>query len=155
MARSEQAPENRVPFFVHVDEFQSFSTDAFASLLSEARKFATHFSLANQYTEQLSANVRAAVLGNAGTLMVFRVSAADAEIMTPEFHPLPAHELVDQSPHRAWLRCCDGDQRPVFVSPRLSSSQSRRDIVTAQSRRNFGRARAAIERNFNTQSKKG
>jgi hypothetical protein len=57
MARSELAPKNRVPFFVHVDEFQSFSTDAFASLLSEARKFATHFSLANQYTEQLSDNV--------------------------------------------------------------------------------------------------
>ena len=43
MARSEQAPENWAPFFVHIDEFQSFSTDAFASLLSEARKFAVHF----------------------------------------------------------------------------------------------------------------
>jgi len=154
MARSEQAPENRVPFFVHVDEFQSFSTDAFASLLSEARKFATHFSLANQYTEQLSDNVRAAVLGNVGTLMVFRVSAADARLLAPEFHPLPAHELVDQSPHRAWLRCLDGDQRPVFASPRQSSFRRRRDTVIAQSRRNFGRPRAVIERNFNTQNQK-
>ena len=68
----------KVMFFVHIDEFQSFSTDAFASLLSEARKFAVHFSLGNQYTEQLSDEVRAAVLGNAGTLMVFRVSAEDA-----------------------------------------------------------------------------
>ena len=41
----------KVMFFVHIDEFQSFSTDAFASLLSEARKFAVHFSLGNQYTE--------------------------------------------------------------------------------------------------------
>jgi energy-coupling factor transporter ATP-binding protein EcfA2 len=150
MARSELAPEYRAPFFVHVDEFQSFSTAAFASLLSEARKFATHFSLANQYTEQLTDNVRAAVLGNAGTLMVFRVSAADAEILAPEFHPLPPNELVDQSPHRAWLRRCDGDQRPVFLSPPQSSSKHRREIVIAQSRRNFGRPRALIERNFNT-----
>jgi hypothetical protein len=150
MARSELAPENRVPFFVHVDETQSFGSDALASLLSEARKFATHFTLANQYTEQLSENVRGAVLGNAGTLMVFRVSASDAEILAPEFHPLPAHELVDQAPHRAWLRCCDGDQRPVFLSPRLSGSLHRRDIVVAQSRRNFSRSRVVIECNFNT-----
>jgi hypothetical protein len=99
MARSDLAEENRRPFFVHIDEFQSFSTEAFASLLSEARKFATHFCLANQYTEQLSDGIRAAVLGNAGTLMVFRVSAADAELLAPEFHPLPAHELADQSPY--------------------------------------------------------
>jgi hypothetical protein len=45
MRRSNQAPESRVPFFVRVDEFQSFGTDAFADLLSEARKFATHFCL--------------------------------------------------------------------------------------------------------------
>jgi hypothetical protein len=155
MARSDQVPETRAPFFVHVDEFQSFSTDAFASLLSEARKFATHFSLANQYTEQLSDSVRAAVLGNAATLMVFRVSAADATLLAPEFHPLPAHELVDQSPYRAWLRRGDSDQRPVFVSPRLFGSRHRRDTVIAQSRRNFGRARAVIERNFNTSNQKG
>ena len=78
MGRSAQAPENRVPFFAHIDEFQSFGTDAFASLLSEARKFAAHFCLANQYIDQLDESVRAAVLGNAGALLVFRVSGHDA-----------------------------------------------------------------------------
>jgi hypothetical protein len=53
MERGALPPNKRVPFFVHVDEFQTFSSDAFASLLSEARKFATHFALANQYTDQL------------------------------------------------------------------------------------------------------
>ena len=53
MERGTLAPRQRVPFFVHVDEFQTFSSDAFASLLSEARKFATYFCLANQYTDQL------------------------------------------------------------------------------------------------------
>ena len=146
MARSELAPEDRAPFFVHVDEFQSFSTDAFASLLSEARKFGTHFALANQFTAQISDTVRAAVLGNAGTLMVFRISAADAELLAPEFHPLPAHELVDQSPHRAWLRRSNSDQRAVYVSPHQFGSRNRRDRVVAQSRRNFGRPRNTIER---------
>jgi hypothetical protein len=155
MARSDQAPDQRVPFFVHVDEFQSFSTDAFASLLSEARKFATHFSLANQYTKQLTDAVRAAVFGNAGTLIAFRVSAADAELIAPEFHPLPAHELVDQSPYRARLRRGDSDQAAVYVSPRLFGSRNRYGKVNAQSRRNFGRDRAIIERKSNTPNRKG
>jgi hypothetical protein len=68
-------PRQRVPFFVHVDEFQTFSSESFASLLSEARKFATHFCLANQYSDQLSHAVRAAVIGNAGTLVAERTAA--------------------------------------------------------------------------------
>jgi hypothetical protein len=66
MGRSAQAPEKRVAFFALIDEFQSFGSDAFASLLSEARKFAAHFCLANQYIDQLDPSVRASVLGNAG-----------------------------------------------------------------------------------------
>src|SRR5665213_2555807 len=62
MERGSLAPHERVPFFVHVDEFQTFSSDAFASLLSEARKFATHFALAIQYTDQLPPAVRSAVI---------------------------------------------------------------------------------------------
>jgi hypothetical protein len=100
IARGDLAEDDRRPFFVHVDEFQSFSTEAFASLLSEARKFGTHFSLGNQYLEQLTDEVRAALLGNAGTLMAFRVSAADTEMLAPEFHPMRAHELADEAPYR-------------------------------------------------------
>ena len=126
MARSDQAAEERRPFFVHVDELQSFATESVASLLSEARKFGVHFALANQYTTQLSELVRGAVLGNAGSLVVFRVAPADAELLAPEFHPLPAHELSDQSPYRAWLRRSDGDQRAIEVSPRLYGSTGTR-----------------------------
>ncbi len=143
--RSKLAAHERTPFFVHIDEFQSFSTEAFALLLSESRKFAVHFALANQYIEQMSPNVRAAVLGNAGTLMVFRVSASDAEIIAPEFDPLPAPELAGQFPYRAWLRRVDGGQRIAFIEPPQFPSRNRRRSVAAQSRRNFGRPRALIE----------
>jgi hypothetical protein len=148
MARSDLAPANRVPFFVHVDEFQSFSTEAFAALLSEARKFGTHFCLANQYLEQVQPQVRAAVLGNAGTLMVFRVSSNDAELLAPEFHPLPAPELSEQSPFTAWLRRGDSGHRAIFLEPPLYWSRNRRNQVIAQSRRNFGRSRSSIEQSF-------
>jgi hypothetical protein len=98
--------------------------------------------LANQYTTQLSDNVRAAVLGNAGSLIVFRVAPEDAELLAPEFHPLPPHELSDQSPYRAWLRRTDGDQRAIEVSPRLYSSRGTLQKAVRQSRRNFGRSSA-------------
>lgn len=139
MERSHLPIEDRVPFFVHVDEFQNFGTDAFASLLAEARKFATHFCLANQFTEQLSQQVRASVLGNAGSLIVFRVSGADAEILSPEFHPLPPNALADQWPFNARVRRGSAGHDPVLASSQLFAPRGRHDTVIAQSRRNFGR----------------
>jgi hypothetical protein len=147
MGRSALAPENRVPFFAHIDEFQSFGTDAFASLLSEARKFAAHFCFANQFIEQLAPGVRASVLGNAGALIVFRVSGADADVLASEFHPLQETELVDQAPYQAWLRRGIGHQH-VDLLPRLYQPRGRLEHIRAQSRRNFGRPRTIIETGF-------
>jgi hypothetical protein len=147
MGRSAQAPEKRVPFFAHIDEFQSFGTDAFASLLSEARKFAAHFCLANQYIEQLDPAVRAAVLGNAGALIIFRVSGADAKILASEFEPLPPSELVDQPPFTAWLRRGIGHDH-VDLLPRLYEPGGRMELIRRQSRRNFGRSGRIVEAGF-------
>lgn len=141
MARSELAPESRTPFFVHVDEFPTIATDAFASLLSEARKYGTHFTLAAQFIQSTPPPVRAAVLGNVGTIMVFRVSAADAELLAPEFHPLPASELASQPPFQAWLRRSSSDHQTAFLRPPQYPARRRRERVIRQSRRNFGRPR--------------
>jgi hypothetical protein len=149
MARSDQAPHKRIPFFAHIDEFQSFGTDAFASLLSEARKFAAHFCLANQFLDQIDPSVRAAVLGNAGALVVFRVSGYDAELLASEFNPLPPNELVDQAPFTAWLRRGIGHEH-IDLLPRLYSPGDRLDLVRRQSRRNFGRPRGQIESSFSS-----
>ena len=155
MARSELAPVKRAAFFVIVDEFSNFATEAFASLLSESRKFGTFFSLAAQFLEQTRDQVRAAVLGNVGTLMVFRISAADAELLAPEFDPLPAPELADLRPFTAWLRRADSDRRMIYLEPPLYPARNRRAQIIAQSRQNFGRARALIERTFNTEKGRG
>jgi hypothetical protein len=144
MGRSAIAPEQRMPHFIHVDEFQSFTTDAFASIFSEARKFAAHFCLANQYTEQVPALVRAAVLGNAGSLIVFCVAAADADLLAPEFG-LPPATLSQQPPFFAWIRRGNADYANVQACPRLIPERGRRSIVIAQSQRNFGRPASAIE----------
>jgi hypothetical protein len=145
MERGALPPQQRVPFFVHVDEFQTFSSDAFASLLSEARKFATHFCLANQYTDQLSHVVRAALIGNAGTLVVFRVGSRDAELLAPEFRPMEPGGLADQEPFTAWLRRGIGRDR-IFAEPKIYEPLGRADLIREQSRQRFGRSRGIIER---------
>jgi len=138
-------PHERVPFFAHVDEFQTFSSDAFASLLSEARKFALHFALANQYTDQLSNAVRCAVIGNAGTLVVFRVGSRDAELLVPEFRPMDAGALADQEPFTAWLRRGVGRDR-ITAENKLFEPLGTAALIREQSRQRFGRHRGTIER---------
>lgn len=93
----------RRPFFLYVDEFQSFTTLSFASMLSELRKFGVGAVLAHQYRHQLETDVQHAVIGNAGTLVTFRLGASDAGTIAREFEPtfarhdllaLPNHEIV-------------------------------------------------------------
>lgn len=142
MGRNAIPQKDRVPHFIHVDEFQSFTTDAFASIFSEARKFAAHFCLANQYTKQVPELVRAAILGNAGSLIVFCVAAADAELLAPEFG-LPPATLSQQPPFHAWVRR-DNDFTTVAACPWLIRPRGRRETVIAQSRRHFGRKFATL-----------
>ena len=153
-------PHKRNPFFAHIDEMQTFSSDAFASLFSEARKFATFFAAANQFTAQLSDRVRAAIIGNAGTLVVFRVGSEDAALLAPEFavgtldaglmlspenRPVVAGDLASQEPFTAWMR--RGIERHhVFVEPKLYLKHGKAALIREQSRQRFGRSRGAIER---------
>jgi hypothetical protein len=146
MERASLAPEERVPFFVHVDEFQSFSSEAFASLLSEARKFATHFALANQYTDQLTKSVRSAVIGNAGTLIVFRVGSHDDALLVSEFRGMEAGALADQQPFTAWMQRSGIGHYPISIEPKMYEPTGTREIIRKQSRDRFGRPRHLIEK---------
>jgi hypothetical protein len=144
MERGALAPSERVPFFVHIDDFQTFSSDTFAWILSEARKFATHFALANQYTNQLPSAVRSAVIGNAGTLVVFRVGSRDSELLAPEFRAHGFRYAADQELYTAWLRRGIGRDR-VFVEPKLYEPLGTAEAIREQSRQRFGRPPAVIQ----------
>jgi len=96
MGRLDIAASRRMPFYLYVDEFQNFSTDATASLLSESRKFGLCLTLANQNLSQLSMgkgreNLVHSVLGNVGSLALFRLGPQDAEQLAtytrPQFGP--------------------------------------------------------------------
>jgi len=87
LRRAHQESARRAPFYLYVDEFQNFTTDSFASILSESRKYGLGVHLTNQYLAQLPQAIKDSVLGNVGTLVSFAVGAEDAEILAKEFAP--------------------------------------------------------------------
>ncbi|MEI8143144.1 MAG: type IV secretory system conjugative DNA transfer family protein [Candidatus Berkelbacteria bacterium] len=94
-SRQDQTEEERTPFYLYVDEFQNFITPVFAQILSESRKYKLGLSITNQYISQLDEQIRNAVIGNAGTIITFRVGAADAEFLMKEFDPLKLDDMTN------------------------------------------------------------
>lgn len=88
MSRANIPEDDRVDFALYVDEFQNFSTDSFATIMSEARKYHLNLIVANQFTTQLTEEIRDAVFGNMGTIVSFRVGQNDVEALSRYFQPL-------------------------------------------------------------------
>jgi hypothetical protein len=88
MSRSDVPEDQRQDFALYVDEFQNFSTDSFATILSEARKYHLNLIVANQFTTQLTEEIRDAVFGNVGTIVSFRVGQNDVESLGRYFQPM-------------------------------------------------------------------
>ena len=100
--RQDTPEHRRQPFHIYLDEFQNFTTYSMVNMLSELRKYKASMTMAHQYLFQLTPEVREAVLGNAGTIISFRVGARDAAFLAQEFQPtfnqqdflnLPNHDV--------------------------------------------------------------
>lgn len=99
--RARQPEYQRTPYYVYIDEMQSFLTLSFADILAEARKYKLSLFLAHQYIEQLDEKIRAAIFGNVGTMISFRVGATDAEYLAKEFYPVFGQEDMINLPRYA------------------------------------------------------
>lgn len=105
MSRIDIPESQRQDFYLYVDEFQNFATESFANILSEARKYRLDIIIAHQYIEQVEENVRAAVFGNVGSMLCFRIGAADAEFLLKEFEPYFTEEdLVNLTKYDIYLK---------------------------------------------------
>jgi len=122
MERVDIPEKDRKDSYLYVDEFQNFATESFANILSEARKYRLNLILANQYISQLDEKVRDAIFGNAGTLVTFRVGAADAEFMEKEFAPIfTMNDLVNLPKYTIYLKLMiDGIAGDAFSASTLS-----------------------------------
>ncbi len=150
------APElaKKPNFYLFVDEFQSFANKSFADILSEARKYKLNLTIAHQYVEQMEEEVRSAVFGNVGTMIVFRVGSFDAEIFEKEFAPqFMGEDIVNLGFAQVYLRLMiDGIGSKPFsaiTTPPISlPAISSRDEVIAASRKNYGVPRQEVEDNI-------
>jgi len=88
MARASLPEKERTDFYLYVDEFQNVVTETFENMLSEARKYGICLTMAHQYVAQLLPRVQQAVLGNTGTLIIFRIGGEDAVKLEPEMAPV-------------------------------------------------------------------
>ncbi|MDD5083362.1 MAG: type IV secretion system DNA-binding domain-containing protein [Candidatus Moranbacteria bacterium] len=105
MGRVDIEEDERKDFYLYVDEFQNFATESFANILSEARKYRLSLILANQYVSQIDEKVRDAIFGNAGTIISFRIGAADAEFLEKEFEPVfMVNDLVNLPKFNVYLK---------------------------------------------------
>lgn len=105
MSRVDIPESERNDFYLYVDEFQNFATEAFVNILSEARKYRLCLILAHQYIAQLDETVRDGVFGNVGTLIVFRVGAEDAEWLEKEFTPVfTAEDFVNLTKYNIYVK---------------------------------------------------
>lgn len=149
MERVEIPELQRKDFYMFVDEFQNFATESFASILSEARKYRLNLIVAHQYIEQLTDEVKAAVIGNVGTIITFRVGATDAEFLEKEFAPtFTAEDLVNLTKFTVYLKLMvDGVATAPFSAstlPPLAQFTGNGQKIISVSRERYAMPRATI-----------
>jgi len=150
MARSHQPESERRDFFLFIDEFQNFSTDAFASILAEARKYRLSLILSHQYIDQLSLPVRQAVFGNVGSLIAFRAGYSDAEVLQKEFGNIyQARQFVDLNRHEIIAKIHEDGSSPdpfrALTRAPFTTRSSRKEKLLALSRERFASHRAKVQ----------
>ncbi len=155
LERASLPEEQRHDFYLYIDEFQNFITDSIATILSEARKYRLELVIAHQYMKQLEDNkgkttVRDAVLGNAGTIVCFRIGPEDAEILAKEFAPVfSEHDLLNIEQYTAYVKMLIDNTaaKPfnMFTYPPLPGNKELAAAIKELSRLKYGRPREIVE----------
>lgn len=155
MARADVTEGERRDFMLIVDEFQSFVSDSFASILSEARKYRLNLTLAHQYRDQVKPSILSAVTGNVGSIVAFRVGHEDAEALERAFAgAYPASEFTGLSNGEVLARLIrDGKEVEPFLGRTLApavSRRGRRSDIIRRSRQKYSVRREVVERKINS-----
>ena len=152
MSRADVDEKDRKDFYLYVDEFQNFATDAFATILSEARKYKLNLVMANQYVAQMPEEVRDAVFGNVGTSLCFQVGFDDAEYFSNQFSEevLP-NDIISLPKYNCYTKLMiDGMPSPTFSiatlpSPTFAGEPDRHEKIVRLSRERYCRPREVVE----------
>src|SRR3989338_5596427 len=161
MGRVNIPEKERKDFYLYIDEFQNFSTESFANILSEARKYRLNLVLAHQYIEQLDDKVKAAIFGNIGTIVVFRVGAEDAEFLEKEFSPeFLATDLVNLSKYNIYIKLMvDGISSHPFsaktLAPMEPTVDTPIDVIIENNRKRYGTPKEVVDQKISDELQSG
>lgn len=142
--------EQRVDFYLYLDEFQNFTTDSIATILSEARKYKLDMVMAHQFIAQLPDKIKASVFGNVGSLVMFRVGVEDAEFLAPQLAPVfGPKDLINLDNHNCYVKLMIKGQtsRPFNLKtypPEPGNPETSR-VVKHLSRMTHGQEREVVE----------
>lgn len=144
MSRADTPEEDRVDYYLYVDEFHNFATDTFDEILSEARKYRLNLTMAHQFLGQLTSKIRTTVFGNVGSLIGFRVGGEDARILAEEFNPrFSERDIINLGVRDFYIKMSiDGELCEAFSARTLDMTIPREhcgDKVIDHSRSNFAR----------------
>lgn len=149
MRRASMPESERQDFHLHIDEFHNFTTDAFASILSEARKYGLTLTVAHQYIAQLPPAIADAVFGNVGNLIALRVSSADAERLAAEIGEFHPRIYADLQVGEICTRLLQGQQLALAsrgrTVPALIPCVGKGETALTQSRQRYGTNRSVVE----------
>ena len=125
-SRVDTAEESRVPFMVYMDEFHNFTTLSLVNMFSELRKFKVGMTLAHQYMDQLDDKIKSAVLGNAGSVITFRIGTTDATHMAKEMYPeFDVEDFINLANHHIYLKLMiDGKPSRPFSAITIQHADS-------------------------------
>jgi hypothetical protein len=152
MSRANVPEDQRQDFSLYVDEFQNFSTDSFATIMSEARKYHLNLIVANQFTTQLTPEIRDAVFGNIGTITSFRIGQSDLESLGKYFQPtFDEDDLLRLPNHQTIVRTLVGgvptSPFSMATMPSLGTPNEKLAIALKQlSAAKYGKPRSVVDK---------
>lgn len=108
--------ENRLPFYLYVDEFQNFVSPLFTQILSESRKYKLFLTMAEQSTSQQDKQLTENILDNAGSIICFRTgNPADEELMLHNFKGyVQEGEITHLPKYNFYMRIGAGEAQQAF-----------------------------------------
>ena len=155
LSRVDIDEDKRLDFYLYIDEFQNFTTDSIAVILSEARKYKLNLVIAHQYIGQLVKNndttIRDAVFGNVGTIIAYRIGVDDAEILAKSFAPVfDEYDVVNVPKYTAYAKIMiDNANPPAFnisFDREPKGSEEMMKAVIELSRLKYGKSKEEVER---------
>jgi hypothetical protein len=149
-SRADIPEEQRKDFYLYIDEFQNVTTKTITTVLAEARKYHLNMVFAHQFIGQIDEETRKAILGNVGSMLVFRIGIEDAKFLVGEFEPVfDESDLINLDNYNAVLRLLIRGEisKPfnIVTFPPSKGNPEIASLIKELSRSKYGKDRALVE----------